>query len=233
MRIYQFLLLTLCNFCIASAQDSTLVTVKAGNRISETLTSANILLYPKFIRGIVVFKNDSKAAALMNYNSLYDQMLFIGNKGDTLALTDEKTIKYIAIDKDSFYFFDDGFLRVVASSGGVKLAEKRVWTLADVRKVGTHEKRVTTFLVTTFGSLTDGAGLIHDLVENEDLVLRKKPVYYFGDGYDRFVAARKKNLLSSFSEENARLAAYIDDNNINFDKKDDLEKLTQFLGEKK
>ncbi len=75
------------------AQDSTIVTIKAGNRIKDVLKPADIFYYPQFTSGKVFFKDGAKAAAKMNYNRLSDQMLFIGPKGDTLELADEKSIQ--------------------------------------------------------------------------------------------------------------------------------------------
>lgn len=164
----------------------------------------------------------------MNYNSLTDQMLFIDPKGDTLAVKDEKAIKFIALDKDTFYY-NDGYIRLVASNSVVKLAGKQIWEVADIRKIGSHNRPSTTFAVTSYSTLTDRFGGTQDLLLNEDLVLRKKTTYYFGDMYNHFVPAGKKNLLLLFPKEQNRLANYLKENKVNFNKKNDLEKVDQFL----
>ncbi|MGB8193276.1 MAG: hypothetical protein WCF67_15205 [Chitinophagaceae bacterium] len=210
------------------AQDSTFVTIKTGSRIRDVLTTTDIFLYPQFIRGKVFFRNGIVATAMMNYNSLNDQMLFIDPKGDSLALKDEKTVDFIALDKDTFYYVD-GYVRLVASNSVVKLAERKIWEVADIRKIGSHDRPVATYAVTSYSTLTDGFGKTHDLILNEDLLLRKKPIYYFGDKYNNFVPAGKKNLLSFFSRKEDILANYLKENKVNFYKKDDLEKLAQFL----
>ena len=83
-------LLILIGYGDLSAQDSTFVTIKAGNRVNDVLTPAEIYYYPQFTSGKVFFRDGSKAVGKMNYTRLFDQMLFIGPKGDTLALADEK-----------------------------------------------------------------------------------------------------------------------------------------------
>ena len=210
------------------AQDSTLVTIKAGSSIGDVLKTTDIFLNPQFISSKVFFRSGAKSIAMMNYNSLTDQMLFIDPKGDTLALKDEKTVKFITLDKDTFYY-DEGYIRLVASNSVVKLAEKQIWEVADIRKIGSHNRPSTTFAVTSYSTLTDRFGSTHDLLLNEDLVLRKKANYYFGDMYNHFTPAGKKNLLLLFPKKRASLASYLKENKVNFDKKDDLEKLTQFL----
>ena len=212
------------------AQDSTIVTIKTGSSINEVLTPTDIFLYPQFISGKVFFRDDTKAGAMMNYNSLNDQMLFIDTKGDTLALKDEQIIKFIAIDNDTF-FYDEGYIRQVAGNSIVKLAEKQIWELIDIRKIGTHNRPSTTFAITSFSSVTDRFGKSHDLLLNEDLVLRKKATYYFGDKYNHFAPAAKKNLLLLFPKKQNSLANYLKKNNVKFGNRDDLERVTQFLAQ--
>jgi hypothetical protein len=212
------------------AQDSTFITIKTGSSIQEVLMTTDILLSPQFITGKVFFKDGTKTIAIMNYNSLADQMLFIDPHGDTLALKDEKTVKFITLDKDTFYY-DEGYIRLVASNSVVKLAEKQVWEVADIRKIGSHNRPSTTFAITSYSSVTDRFGKSHDLLLNEDMILRKKLNYYFGDMYSHFVPAGKKNLLLLFPKEQTSLANYLKENKVNFNKKDDLEKVAQFLGQ--
>src|SRR5688572_32802432 len=74
------------------AQDSTLVTIKAGNKVMDVLTPVDIYYYPQFNNGKVFFKDGAKGGAKLNYTRLFDQMLFIDARGDTLALADRKSV---------------------------------------------------------------------------------------------------------------------------------------------
>ena len=228
MKIFLLLLIIFINYSKASAQDSTLVTIKTGSSIKDVLKTTDIFYYPKFISGNAFFRDGAKATALMNYNRLFDQILFINSNRDTLALTDEKTIKFITLEKDTFYY-DEGYLRLVTSNSVIKLAEKQNWEVADVRKMGAHNTPSTTFAIASISTLVDIFGKSHDLILNEDVILRKVTNYYFGDKYNLFVPASKKNLLSLFPKEQKSLANYLKENKVNFTKKNDLEKLTQFL----
>jgi hypothetical protein len=60
----------------------------------------------------------------MNYNRLYDQMLFINEKGDTLALTEVKNIEFIVNDWDVFYY-SGGYLRLIADDTIIKLPRNK------------------------------------------------------------------------------------------------------------
>jgi hypothetical protein len=231
MRTSLLLIFILIFFADLSAQDSTTVTIKTGQKVTDVLTSVDIYYYPQFITGKVLFRDGSKAGAKLNYNLLYDQMLFIDTKGDTLALADEKTIKYIAVGKDTFCYHE-GYLRMI-SNGDVVLAEKQTWVVADVRKIGTHNKSTTTFAVESFSTYTNGsdAAKSKDLILNEDIVLKRKAEYYFGDKFYNFVRAGKKGLLQLSPKNEQGIEIYLKDNKVNFDKKDDMEKLLQFLAQ--
>ena len=154
MKPLPLLLLLLIGYADLTAQDSIFVTIKAGNRVNDVLTPADIFNYPQFTTGKVFFRDGSKAVAKMNYTRLFDQMLFIGPKGDTLALADEKNIKFITIEQDTFYY-DEGYVRLIMNKGDVKLAEKQVWVVADVRKIGSHNKATSTVAITSIDSYTD------------------------------------------------------------------------------
>jgi hypothetical protein len=232
MKACLLLLFIFTGYFNLSAQDSTLVTIKAGNRVKDVLTPTDIYYYPQFTNGKVFFRNGEKAAAKMNYTRLFDQILFISPKGDTLAVANEKTIKFIVVDQDTFYF-DEGYVRVIADHSVVKLGEKQIWIVADIRKIGTHNRPTSTVAVESFSTYTDGtdAAKSHDLLINEDIVLRKETQYFFGDEYNHFVRAGKKKLLLLFPKDEQGIENYLKENKIDFDKKDDLEKLAQFLGQ--
>ena len=230
MKTLLLLFFILIGYTELSAQDSIYATIKTGQSVKDVLTTADLYHYPQFTNGKVFLRDGSKAAGKMNYNRLYGQMLFINPKGDTLALADEKNIKFIIIERDTFYY-DEGYMRLMANNGVIKLTEKQVWVLADIRKIGTHNTPTTTVAVTSFSSFTNGkdAAKSKDLIMNEDVVLRKDTHYYFGDKYNLFVPANKKGLLQLFPKQHASIDNYLKENRVNFNKKEDVEKLYQFL----
>lgn len=231
MRLILLLFFILICYSDLSAQDSVYVTIKTGQSVKDVLTPADIYQYPQFTFGKVYMRDGSIASAKMNYSRLYGQMLFINpNKGDTLALADEKNIKYIVINKDTFYF-DDGYMMLIANSAGLKLTEKQSWVLADIRKIGSHDRPTTTVAITSLSSISNGkdAAKSKDLIMNEDVLLRRETQYYFGDKYNLFVPASKKGLQQLFPKDHGIVDDYLKANKVNFNKKDDIEKLYQFL----
>ena len=232
MKALLSVLFILVGYSGLRAQDSTLVTIKAGNKIKDVLTPADIFSYPQFTSGKVFFKDGSKAVAKLNYNRLSDQMLFIDPKGDTLELADENTIKFIAIDKDTFYF-DEGYVKIIADYGAVKLAEKQIWVVADVRKVGTHNSAKSSVAITSLGTYSDEGARAksYDLVINENTIIRKETQYFFGDANNRFARTGKKRLLMLLSKDELSIETYLKENKVNFDRKEDLVRIVQFIGQ--
>jgi hypothetical protein len=232
MKALLLLLFILTGYSDLLAQDSTLVTIKAGNRVKDVLSTSEIYYYPQFTNGKVFLRDGSRAGAKMNYTRLYDQMLFIDPKGDTLALADEKTIKFIVVDKDTLYY-DEGYVRLIANYGEVKLAEKQIWVVADVRKIGTHDTPKNTVAITSVSNLEDASGRAksYDFLLNEDILIKKEIQYYIGDENNHFVRSGKKKLMLLFPKDQRSLENYLKENNVNFDKKADIEKLAQYLGQ--
>ena len=95
-----FFLLVVCFFAKARAQET--YTIKPGENILEVVQLKNLLQYPSFVDGTVVFRDGRVVKSRLNYNYFNAQIQFLNAKGDTLTLADENTIKYITIGKDSF-----------------------------------------------------------------------------------------------------------------------------------
>jgi len=229
MKSILFLFFVSIGYTGLLAQDSIYITIKSGDRTQDGLTSADLYYYPQFTKGEVFFKGGTKATAKMNYTRLFDQMLFIDNKGDTLAMAEEKTIKFIAVDQDTFYY-NEGFVRIIADNDFVKLAEKQVWVVADIRKPGPHNTSTSTIGVTSVRTFRHGNDAVRNPLKlDEDIVLRKETQYYFGDEYNHFIRASKKGLFELFNKKQRSIENYLKENKVNFDKRDDIEKLFQFI----
>jgi hypothetical protein len=211
------------------AQRKKFVTVKAGSEILEVLSTSDILYYPVFANGTVFRKDGSKVEARLNYNLLVDEMHFIAPAGDTLALANEESIRYIAVGKDTFVFNNGGYLRVIANGGRAKLALKETWVIADSRQVGPYNTTNTSAAITTYTSYTR-AGSLYGLTINADLELKYSEQYYLGDQFNHFIQASKKNSMTLFPESE-RLEPYLKENKVDFKSEEDLTKLTMYLSQ--
>ncbi|HEV7329422.1 MAG TPA: hypothetical protein VGN63_00125 [Flavisolibacter sp.] len=209
------------------AQGKKKVTIKAGNTIADVLTPSDIYYFLQFTNGKVYFKDGSQVEAKLNYSHLVDEMHFIDRKEDTLALTNENTIQFIVVDKDTFYYHN-GYQRLLMQTRGIKLTYKQVWALGDVKKMGAFNQANTSAAITTVSTFVGKDGSYH-LTLNEDLDLRRVEQFFLGDPFNRFGLASKKNVLELFAKKQQTIKIYLKKNNVDFTRKDDLEKLVRFL----
>jgi len=201
--------------------------IKAGTSFNESVSIANLYEYPQFVYGKVFFRQGDSTVARLNYQRLSDEMQFIDFKGDTLNITYAGTIKFFLINNDLFYF-DDGYVKLIKDNNTIKLASKQTLRVSGRNKIGAYDMASPTSAINSYSSLIDQK-TIYKLIPREDIILTKKTEYYFGDKYNHFVLANKKNLLRLYSKHDGALTAYLKENNVDFNNREDLEKILQYL----
>ena len=210
-----------------TAQTKKTFTVNAGQKVVEAIPANEIYAYPEFTLGTVRLKDASEAVVKLNYNSVFGEMQFIDPKnGDTLSLSEEKNIKFVAIEKDTFYF-DEGWLQFVAGNSVLKIAKKKILEMTNKEKLGAME--VPGFgAIETYTKFT-GSQHMKDLVAKERLTFAEHTSYYLGDRFNHFSKANKKGLLKMYSKNEKELDKWLDENKIDFSKEEDLKKLFVYL----
>lgn len=229
VKYLTFLFLFLIGHHVVTGQKKRFVTVQAGNNIMDILPASEIFLYPQFRSARVFLRNGTMTDTRLNYNRLVDEMHFIDQKSDTLALDVEKDIKYIVVGSDTFCY-DEGYVRIISPGKSIKLAIRDVWVISETRQRGAYNSTNTSVGMQSFKSMEQG-GRLYDLVVDEDIILKKMEKYYFGDAFNQFVVASKTNLMTLFPKEQQRIGAYLKANRINFNDQKDLEKTVQYLEE--
>ncbi len=227
MKNILFLIFTwvVCSLNV-SAQTSQPIRVKAGEDLYEKLAK-EIYLYPKFILGTVVFRDGKESQANFNFNMLNGEMQFVDPKGDTLSIANELTIKYISVALDSF-FYNEGYLQLVSGNNAAKLARKQLIKVVDKQKIGAYDQPSSAGSITSYSSISNDLRTIQ-LNIKQDVIMAKQTTFYIGDKYNNFLRASKKNLLKAFSKKETVLNNYLKENNVDFNKEEDLTKLIALL----
>ena len=216
----------LVNIQIA-AQTKKTFTVNAGQKVVEAIPVNELYSHPEFTLGTVQLKDASEAVVKLNYNKVFGEIQYIDPEtGDTLSLAEEKNIKFVAIEKDTFYF-DEVWLQFVSGNSTLKMAKKKLLEMTNKEKLGAME-------VPGFGSIETytkftGSQHMKDLVAKEKLTFSEHVTYYFGDRFNRFSKASKKGLLKMYSKKEKVLENWFDDNKIDFSNENDLAKLFIYL----
>ncbi len=202
-------------------------TVKQGENINTALAPNVKFHYPKFTDGTVCFRDGTRSNALLDYNLLTEEMQFIAPKGDTLAVANEATIKYITIGNDTF-FYDKAYMQLINGNNTAKLAKREALAMADVKKAGAYDQYSSTSSITTVKSVSL-QGRVTNLTESQEVTIIKQTTYYIGDTYNHFLPANKKNIIKLFGKKQNAIEQYLKDNKVTFNKEEELKALIAFL----
>ena len=212
----------------SSAQDHKTIIVKAGTRAADYFPQNEQYRYPEFTQGKVLFKDGMLTVTKLNYSFLAGEIQFLAS-GDTMAIADEKKIRYVQIMLDTFYY-DNGYLEKVAGHDPVTMAVKQYVKLADIKKEGPMGTRSSTTATQTYAGILDQGHLMNlDLVLQEDLVLSRNDDFYIGNITNGFLLYKKSNVLKLYPQHKSTIKNYLKTNPVDFKAKDDLIKLTEYL----
>ena len=224
-----FITILMIGAFLSNAQQKQLFTINPGEKPVEAIPDSSQYAYPSFTRGNISFRDDrSSGTARLNYNYLFEEMMFLNAKGDTLAIDDAATVRQIVINTDTFYF-SNVFVKQMATYGDIKLGRREYFSIANIRKTGAMGLP-TSNTVQSYKAASTASDL-RSLVVQEVLNLEKMTQYYFGDKFNKFQLATRNNLLELFPEKRKLIKAWLKDNNINFTRNDDIIRLLVYLQE--
>jgi len=227
MKFFLFVLTILCMYGNSNAQNKEW-TIPAGEDIKNFLGDSIIFRYPQFIQGFVYFRDERVSNALLNLNLVNGEMQFIAPSKDTMTVTNEATIKFITISKDTFYY-DKGFVELVHTNAGAKLAKIDVIKPVYLKKTGAYGQASSASAISTVSSFYNSNELTK-LTENKEVTLRRETIYFVGNNFNKFLQASKKNIYELFNNKEPAIEAFIKNEKIELNKKDDLIKLVDFIG---
>jgi len=213
--------------CLTFAQNAEPIIVKTGTSISEEVPAAELYQYPQFVNGIVYFRNGTSSDAKLNYIRFLDEMQFLNTNGDTLTIDNEETIQMIIANNDSFYY-DKGYFMVISSNHSLKLAIKQGFKVVNKQKTAAYDKSSSVSSIKNVNSYSTEAR-IYKLGVSEDVMLTRETHHYFGNKFNQFVLANKKNLLELYPKHRYEIKKYLKETEVGFQNKVDLEALLQFL----
>ena len=224
------LILAVCILYIAnvSAQTENIYPVKMGEIPDEVIPKEASYLLPGFTQGVVFFKDGTFSKQRFNYNSLLDEMHFINEQGDTLAIAGTALINSVEIDSIKFYY-DTGYVRQVFTQGNYKLVIKQKWAQIPDKKTGGYDIGSSIASIKTYSSISNSNGSIGRLHVGKDVLYKKENSFYVGDKFNHFQEANKKSFHAIFEDKN--ISQYLKEHKVNFKKEEDLEALLQFCAD--
>ena len=202
------------------------VTVKAGMKVVDCFPFNERYRYMKFLSGRIQLINGVSADKMLNYDFLTGEIEFLKGK-DTLAITNGKDIRHLVIEADTFYFYRGMYLELI-EGGALKIALRQYIKLKETQKKDSYGTASSGSATTSYGSLPVG-GDFHMLVANEDMVFQRTLEYYISDPDGGFDLYNKKNVLHLYPQHEKAIKDFLKSNKIDFDKRDDLIRLADYL----
>jgi hypothetical protein len=223
-----FLFTVFSCLCMADvpAQKRKLYKINPGEKVTAAIPKNEIYSYPEFVSGNVYLLNNTYSVARLNYNALFGEMQFINPKGDTLSLADEKMIRLIVINKDTFYY-TNGYLKLVLTAGELKLANKKFITFANRQKLGGFGES-SQGSIETYG-MVSSQSYLKELVANEIITMVKDSIFYIRDDMNNFKTVNKKTLQDIYPNNEKDLKKYLKENKVDLSNEEDIKKLILYF----
>lgn len=118
-------------------------------------------LFPEFTKGIVLMKNGIQNEALLNYNSLTEEMIF-DNRGVKLAIGQLEQVDSVFIAGRKFVLHDKKFVELVYCSSNTKLFVEHKCSIKDPGKPAAYGGTSHTSATSTYSSYFSG-GQVYEL----------------------------------------------------------------------
>jgi hypothetical protein len=208
------------------AQTNEVIRIKAGQDPTTGFSPQGFYRFSAFCEGVAVFKDGGRTPARFNYHMLNEEMQFIAQNGDTLALADPFSLKYITMDS-SLYYYSNGYLEVIVNNESLKLA-RRLRLNTKWEKIGAYGQASPSGSIRTPNKIILG-NRGSNLSLNQDLLIQKEYTYYWLDKYNTVLKATKANLLKLLPPDKKNsIDDYVKKNGIDFRKEPDLKKILQY-----
>lgn len=212
-------------------------TINPGETYAQKIPLSEIYVYNDFQTGVVLMKNNTGSTVKLNYNRLYQEIVFIDpTSGDTLALASPEMVKVVQVKNDEFYYAEDRFVKVDTTINSIKLATANFFTESKEKEVG-YGKRVESGSISSqaymLPSSTSHIGQRLDLSPNDIITLYPKSVYYIIDENSQVHEVSKKHLYKVFAKDENKLKNYLSETKPSFRSRQDLISLIAYMASDK
>ncbi len=203
---------------LTHAQDNTLYPVQPGQKVIEAIPDSVEYVSPVFVKGKAHLKNGRAGTMVLNYNRLFEEIMFVDDKKDTVSIQNPEIFAYFVINTDTFYHHGTFYLRKLGEEGSFSLAERVFFTQSNIRKAGPLGAMPASVTADIINQAEYAIGY-RNLIFNEFVDLKLKTDYYLGDAKNNFVLATKKN-AQKIAKNKAKLKAFLENNTISFNNKE-------------
>ena len=186
-------------------------------------------LFDEYREAIFFLTGEGAGKALMNYNMLTGEMLYIAHDGDTLALANPKKVTNIRFGKREFIYTSKGYVEILAETNDYQtLLVHRKIKITDIKKQGAFGTTTGTVGIDNVPVMVKGKHNRSLLVNNE-ATFKKEITYYLQKGKSLYLGATVANFQKLFGkEQKERINNYIKEAKIDLNKEEDIIRLFNF-----
>jgi hypothetical protein len=146
---------------------------------------------------------------------------------DTMIIYNKKDMKCIVIGQDT-NFYHNGYLEIIRSGQLRVYLKQRIVIKEILRKgaMGTVNRNSSSESL----DLVVSGGISYNMALDEDMVFQKICEYYFSTSLNDFIQYTKKNIINIVPGKEDDVKNYIKSNKIDFESREDLLKLADYVG---
>jgi hypothetical protein len=183
-------------------------------------------LLPEFTKGVVLMTSGEKHEALLNYNSLTEEMIF-NNNGKNLAMTDLDKVDTVYVAGKKFFLLHDKWVELLIDSKYGLYAENKC-NLKDPGKPAAYGGTSQVSASTSYSSYFSG-GQVYELQLPQGFETLPYTNYWFKkDGkLSAFFNLRQLTKLVGEKEDLAK--KYIKDHGVKYEHQEQIVELIRYL----
>ena len=124
------------------------------------------------------------------------------------------------------FFYDKGYLQQVIQTSVGKLLKKQMLVVVNREKIGAYNQPISASAIESYRIFSDAYGTFNpNLRVRENITLTLRTDYYFGDRFNVFLFANKKNLLKAYRARKDKINQYLTQREVNFKNVEELKTL--------
>lgn len=194
---------------------------------ADTLKDLPNLLLPRFTAGIVRLKNGDIRKAILNYDLVGQQMVFLQRKL-TLVLDDPQQVDTVFLANRIFVSFPKGFYELLMKKEDVSLFKQHKAYVEYPGMPTGYGAKSQTAAPSYVNQIYGPTGAINLKIPNDYKVIDDSQ-YWIKRGDEMSAFKNKRQFLKIFPDKQKELDKYITKERIDFKKVDDVRKLVEYL----
>lgn len=183
-------------------------------------------IFPEFTKGTVLMKTGVKNEAILNYNSLTEEMIF-DTKGKKLAMTQLEQVDTVYIGNHKFFVQNNKFVELLHKSKYELYVEHKC-NVKDPGKPSAYGGTSQTSATTTYSSYLSG-GQVYELKLPEGVETKPYTEFWFKkDGKTtKFLSIRQ--LMKQFEDNEDAFKEFAKENNVKYENQASVVALVKFM----